>query len=158
MATAGRLWVATRALCVFRPGAWHAGGKTLYEAAQWWQPAVPNPSPSPGQAPACWGRQAGVEAFRLVQVAPTRDREVWLATTEGLFRLRGTEVERLGGRAGLADERTTAVLEDDGGNVWIGSERRGLMCLRRGALLASSSRMDWPPRPPRRFSGTPGSE
>lgn len=134
--TAGRVWVTTRALCAFVPGSAAGEGETLYERAVWWRPEAPQPPPSPGGRPVCWGREAGVEAFRLMHVAGSRNGDVWLATTDGVFHLWADEVRRLDEGVGLADARTTAVLEDDAANIWIGSERRGVMRLRRGGFTS----------------------
>lgn len=153
---AGRLWVATRALCTFDPARTGGAPHTLFEQARWWRPASPQPPPFQSEGPVCWGREAGVEAFRLMQVTPTREGEVWLATTDGLFNISTDAVTRLDERAGLVDSRTTAVLQDDAGNLWIGSERRGLQRLRRqgfvsfeqadGLATSSTSSVFWDPR------------
>ena len=152
----GRVWVATRALCAFVPGERWEAGVALQERAAWWHPRAPRPPPRAGEGPVCWGREAGIEAFRLMHVATTADGEVWLATTDGLFRIRGESVTRLDERAGLDDARTTAVLEDDAGGVWIGSECRGVMRLQQkgfvsfgegeGLATPSAASVFWDPR------------
>ncbi len=134
----GRVWVATRSLCAFLPGEAGEAGPPLEERAAWWHPRVPRPPPRAGEGPVCWGKDAGIQAFRLMHIALAGDGEVWLATTDGLFRIRGESVTRLDERAGLDDARTTAVLEDNAGGLWIGSERRGVMRLQRGGFVSYS--------------------
>jgi len=132
----GRVWVATRFLCAFVPGERGEAGRALQERVVWWHPRAPRPPPRAGDEPVCWGKDAGIEAFRLMHVAPAGNGEVWLATTDGLFRIHGEAVTRLEERAGLDDARTTAVLEDNTGGLWIGSERRGVMRLQCGGFVS----------------------
>lgn len=135
----GRVWVATRTLCAFVPGDRKEAKAPLYERAAWWHPRAPRAPPRAGGNPVCWGKGAGIEAFRLMHVAEGGNGEVWLATTDGLFRILGEAVARIDQRAGLADERTTALLEDDTGALWIGTERRGVMRLQRGGFTSFGS-------------------
>ncbi|MBM3859800.1 MAG: hypothetical protein FJ395_09145 [Verrucomicrobia bacterium] len=55
---------------------------------------------------------------------------LWIGTTRGLARWRGTERHRFTTANGLADDVILQILEDDAGDLWIGT-RRGLMRVRK---------------------------
>ncbi len=66
-------------------------------------------------------------------------RAVFLGTTEDLWRIADGRLERLGAEQGLGTFPVSAVLEDHAGNLWIGSNGRGLSRLAPGGVVRYST-------------------
>jgi PAS domain S-box-containing protein len=62
-----------------------------------------------------------------------RDRNLWVGSTSGLLRVRGTEVARTDRSTGLSSDFVDDVFEDREGNLWVGS-RTGLDRLRNDQI------------------------
>jgi ligand-binding sensor domain-containing protein/signal transduction histidine kinase len=58
-----------------------------------------------------------------------RDGNLWVGSTSGLFRVRGSEVDRMDRSTGLSNDFVNDVFEDHEGNLWVGL-RNGLDRLR----------------------------
>ncbi|MFI5184365.1 MAG: two-component regulator propeller domain-containing protein [Vicinamibacteria bacterium] len=61
-----------------------------------------------------------------------RDGGLWAGTRDGLLRASGGPRDLIGRGAGLADEHISALAQDLGGNLWVGTEAGGLARLRDG--------------------------
>ncbi|HWW01921.1 MAG TPA: two-component regulator propeller domain-containing protein [Candidatus Acidoferrum sp.] len=81
--------------------------------------------------------------FRPAPGAAALDQEVlaayedsggvlWLGTPEGLARWDGRAWKLFTTRDGLSSDRVRCIAEDTKGNLWVGTERGGLNCLRDG--------------------------
>ncbi|WP_353068019.1 two-component regulator propeller domain-containing protein [Tunturibacter empetritectus] len=66
------------------------------------------------------------------------DGTIWIATDEGVSRIRGETVENLRMSDGLAYFSTRSLLEDKDGDIWIGTER-GLSRWHRGRFVQDST-------------------
>jgi len=63
------------------------------------------------------------------QLLVDRARTLWVATYEGLYRIRGTTVDRFRRIDGLSSDAVIRMFEDRDGNLWV-STREGLDCFR----------------------------
>jgi len=62
---------------------------------------------------------------------------MWAGTfDQGLIRIEGTNVTRLGIKEGLPGSRITSVMFDQEGNLWAGVYQAGLVCARNGQIVA----------------------
>lgn len=68
----------------------------------------------------------------------TRSGEIWLATDEGINRVKDEKVQKLGAADGLAYFSTRCLMEDRHGQVWIGTER-GLSMWRAGRFQQNAA-------------------
>lgn len=72
----------------------------------------------PFLAPNLNGETLGVEAL-----CADRQNSLWVATTQGLYRIRGTEVDHYENTDGLSSNWVRGILEDREGNVWVATSR-----------------------------------
>ena len=52
-----------------------------------------------------------------------RQNSLWVATTQGLYRIRGTEVDHYENTDGLSSNWVRGILEDREGNVWVATSQ-----------------------------------
>jgi diguanylate cyclase (GGDEF)-like protein len=84
-------------------------------------------------------REPGTEAAAASSVralAEDRDGTLWIGAEDGLYRLRGAELQRLTRADGLTDDRIMALAANADG-LWVGTERGGLDHLVDGKLVAA---------------------
>jgi ligand-binding sensor domain-containing protein/signal transduction histidine kinase len=67
-----------------------------------------------------------------------RSGEIWIATDEGINRLKDDKVQKLGEADGLAYFSVRCLMEDRKGQIWIGTER-GLSLWRDGRFLQNAA-------------------
>jgi ligand-binding sensor domain-containing protein/signal transduction histidine kinase len=81
-------------------------------------------------------RAPGSEAVNRYISAIYQDRKqrLWFGTQGGLARWDGRDWNIYTTRDGLSSDSVRAIIEDAAGNLWIGTERGGLNCLRDGKL------------------------
>jgi signal transduction histidine kinase/ligand-binding sensor domain-containing protein len=72
----------------------------------------------PFLAPNLNGETLGVEAL-----CADRQNSLWVGTTQGLYRIRGTEVDHYENADGLSSNWVRRILEDREGNVWVATSR-----------------------------------
>ena len=72
----------------------------------------------PFLAPNLNGETLGVEAL-----CADRQNGLWVGTTHGLYRIRGTEVDHYENADGLSSNWVRGILEDREGNVWVATSR-----------------------------------
>jgi signal transduction histidine kinase/ligand-binding sensor domain-containing protein len=108
------------------------------------------------------GRGAGVQRFTngtwkpfigphfdsstLVVSALLLDREnaLWIGTTKGIYRIRGSQLDHFGRSDGLSSDFVLTLFEDREGNVWVATSL-GLDCFRDLPVTTYSSREGLPP-------------
>jgi ligand-binding sensor domain-containing protein/signal transduction histidine kinase len=117
----GRLWAATRAGGFFR--------------------FAPREAPGSPFVAESYGRQSGMPTDWVFQLYETSDRKFWLATNAGLVQFspgadRKDQLFRTyTPRSGLSFHEITALGEDAGGNLWLGTNATGAMKLERDGFL-----------------------
>ncbi len=52
-----------------------------------------------------------------------RQNNLWVGTTQGLYRIRGTEVDHYENADGLSSDWVNGIFEDREGNVWVATSR-----------------------------------
>jgi len=124
----GRIWVAGRELTVFKPQQ-SAAAKEAASGAQIRRlklvagPALPN---NPGEA-VYFDHRHGLSAASIFGLDEGPDGAIWAASHQGLTILTDTGITSHSRQTGLVSEHLTAVLVDDVGNTWIGTQSHGLM-------------------------------
>ena len=63
------------------------------------------------------------EALIVQALCVDRQNSLWVGTTQGLYRIRGTEVDHYENADGLSSDWVAGVLEDREGNVWVATSR-----------------------------------
>ncbi len=71
-------------------------------------------------------RQPGFPLLSARGLTVARNNDVWVATADGLYRVRDGVLRRFGKEDGLAHDGSICVMEDRQGNIWFGSEEVGL--------------------------------
>jgi signal transduction histidine kinase/ligand-binding sensor domain-containing protein len=94
----GEVWMGTRDAGLFRDN----GGKTL---------SIRN----------------GLPDLKVDCLLPDGDRALWVGTDNGIVRWSGTEVTAVGTPAGLSGFQALVMLRDRDGNIWAGTDSRGLL-------------------------------
>ncbi len=122
---AGRLWVGTRLGGFFRFQARPAGGRPLIDQAFTYLPED----------------EYGLQTSWVFQLFETSDRRLLLATARGLVEFstdaaRPQRFRNYTARNGLSDHNITAIAEDSGGNVWLGTSTAGAMKLTRSGFTS----------------------
>ncbi|MEP7342768.1 MAG: two-component regulator propeller domain-containing protein, partial [Acidobacteriota bacterium] len=69
----------------------------------------------------------------VISICRTRDNDLWIATSDGLFRLRDGKSKKYTTNEGLLSDQITCLHEDAEGNLWIGTYK-GLNRYRDGKL------------------------
>lgn len=84
-----------------------------------------------------WNTDNGMPQNFVKALLQTRDGYLWLTTSDGLVRFDGVRftVFQRANSDGLVSTRLTTLLEDQQGNLWIGSEDRGLFKYRDGKFI-----------------------
>jgi signal transduction histidine kinase/ligand-binding sensor domain-containing protein len=67
--------------------------------------------------------QLNGETINVETLAKDRHGSLWVGTTKGLYRIRGTDVDRYGTAEGLSDDVVRNILEDREGNIWVATSR-----------------------------------
>ena len=143
--SSGDLWVGgTTTLVRWRPGAWkiyrpkplqsNAGNDGIHallpmtDGSVWVGMGVPARGGGlqhlvdgvlkPFVAPNLNGENVVVTAL-----CTDRQNSLWVGTTQGLYRIRGTEVDHYGTTDGLSSNWVTRIFEDREGNVWVATSR-----------------------------------
>ncbi len=117
----GRLWVATR-----------NGGFYRVEV---------DGSHAPPVVAEAYGRKNGLMTGWVFQLFETSDRRLWVATNRGLVEFfpdgdeRGRRFSAWTRRNGLSFQEITALVEDTGGNLWLGTNSNGAMKLARNGFI-----------------------
>jgi ligand-binding sensor domain-containing protein/signal transduction histidine kinase len=75
----------------------------------------------------------GPEIFALFE---SRDGQLWAGTQNGLGNFDGQKWRLLTTRDGLSENAVRAVAEDAGGNLWVGTESRGLNFFKGGKFIS----------------------
>jgi signal transduction histidine kinase/ligand-binding sensor domain-containing protein len=77
----------------------------------------------------------GVAGSNIHDVILDRDGNFWLASgTEGLLRVRGTQLSQFTAEDGLASDVVEQLYEDHDGNLWVGTSSGGLQRFRDGSF------------------------
>ena len=71
----------------------------------------------------------GLPDLKINCVLPDRDRGVWVGTDNGIVRWDGTELKSVDTPASLNHFQALAMLQDRDGNLWAGTNSRGLLRL-----------------------------
>jgi signal transduction histidine kinase/ligand-binding sensor domain-containing protein len=75
----------------------------------------------------------GLNIFALSEA---RDGQLWAGTQNGLGNFDGQNWKRFTTRDGLSENSVRAIAEDAGGNLWVGTERRGLNLFKDGKFTS----------------------
>ncbi len=127
----GRLWVATRHNGFFSLRTDTTRRAPVVDRAFTYRPTFP--SRPPDVLPTSW-------VHRLFE---TSDKRFWLATARGLVEFFPAANDRgsfrvYAARNGLSGHEITALAEDVGGNLWLGTGSAGMMKLARGGIRGYS--------------------
>ena len=93
-----------------------------------------------------WQVQQGLPQASIYAIVQTRDGYLWLGTETGLVKFDGvrfTAVEQLHG-VSIADVWVTHLLEDQPGQLWIGTKRDGVIELRGGTVTRYTTHQGLP--------------
>ncbi len=87
-----------------------------------------------------WTTADGLPQNSITDMVQDEQGYLWLTTFGGLARFDGTHftVFDMASRAGLDSSRFLSVLPDASGDLWLGTERRGLLRLTDGAFASTS--------------------
>jgi ligand-binding sensor domain-containing protein/signal transduction histidine kinase len=77
--------------------------------------------------------------YWILNLAPGRDGEIWVASINGLFRVKNGSYQQCGAAAGISDNRMLWVCEDSDGIVW-GASLNGIIRLKDNQLRLISRR------------------
>ncbi|MCM3903876.1 MAG: hypothetical protein ND866_19410 [Pyrinomonadaceae bacterium] len=116
----GRVWAATR-----------LGGFFRFAAHEGYGPLV---------VAEVFNQQNGLQTDWIFQLFETSDRRFWVATNKGLVEFfpdgdeQGRRFHTYTRRNGLSFQEITALNEDTGGNLWLGTIAAGAMKLARNGL------------------------
>jgi PAS domain S-box-containing protein len=85
-----------------------------------------------------WGPEDGLPQNTIGAIIQTGDGYLWIGTLEGLARFDGVRFEVYNKRnvKQLSNNWVRALCEDDKGNLWIGTNGGGLVCLENGTFTA----------------------
>ena len=122
---AGRLWIGTRLGGFFRFRLARRGAAPLIDQAFTYLPED----------------EYGLQTSWVFQLFETSDRRLLLATARGLVEFstdaaRPQRFRNYTARNGLSDHNITAIAEDSGGNVWLGTSTAGAMKLTRSGFTS----------------------
>jgi ligand-binding sensor domain-containing protein/signal transduction histidine kinase len=84
----------------------------------------------------------GPEIFALFE---SRDGQLWAGTQSGLGHFDGQKWKLLAALDGLSENTVRAIAEDASGNLWVGTESRGLNLLKDGKFTAYRAGENGPP-------------
>jgi ligand-binding sensor domain-containing protein len=73
-----------------------------------------------------------------------RENALWVGTDQGLYRIRGQQVDHFGSSDGLSSDSVQGLYEDREGNMWVATSQ-GLDCFRDLPVTTYSSREGLPP-------------
>jgi ligand-binding sensor domain-containing protein len=73
-----------------------------------------------------------------------RENALWVGTTQGIYRIRGKQLDHFGSSDGLSSNYVQGLFEDREGNVWVGTSL-GLDCFRDLPVTTYSSAEGLPP-------------
>jgi ligand-binding sensor domain-containing protein len=107
-----------------------------------------------------WSTGQGLPHRNIHAVLQTRDGYLWLTTTDGLVRFDGvrfTIFDTAGGR-GFVTNRCTALCEDRHGDLWIGTDDKGVMRYRDGRFTGYTIADGLPHNDVRAISKTPAGD
>jgi signal transduction histidine kinase len=79
---------------------------------------------------------AGILGPKIFALFEGRDGQLWAGTQNGLGNFDGQKWRLLTTRDGLSENTVRAVAEDGGGNLWVGTESRGLNFFKVGKFTA----------------------
>jgi signal transduction histidine kinase/ligand-binding sensor domain-containing protein len=63
------------------------------------------------------------ETLVVTALRSDRQNSLWVGTTQGLYRIRGTEVDHYVNADGLSSDWVTGIFEDREGNIWVATSR-----------------------------------
>ena len=89
-----------------------------------------------------WQVQQGLPQASIYSIVQTRDGFLWLGTQTGLLKFDGvhfTTIDEVDGES-IANIWVTQLVEDEKGNLWIGTNHNGLITLQQGRLARFSER------------------
>ncbi|MCP4150890.1 MAG: hypothetical protein GY757_24300, partial [bacterium] len=91
-----------------------------------------------------WGLPSGLPQNTVHAIIQTGDGYLWLGTQEGLARFDGIRFKIYDQKScpNLRSNWIRTLLEDRGGNLWIGTNGGGLSCLNNGKLTTYSQKGD----------------
>lgn len=76
----------------------------------------------------------GLPSDLIGSILRGKDGRLWIGTLKGLSCLRDDHVEQIAGSRRMKQTPITALFEDDGGTIWIGTDGRGLQQLQSAAV------------------------
>jgi len=79
---------------------------------------------------------AGILGPKIFTLFESRDGQLWAGTQNGLANFDGQKWKLFTTRDGLSDSSVRAIAEDAVGNLWVGTESRGLNLLKGGKFTA----------------------
>ncbi len=103
----GDVWMGTRDAGLFRLG----GGKTL-------------------------SIRQGLPDAKVNCLLPEGDRQLWVGTDNGIVRWNGAELTSVGIPPSLTGFQTLAMVKDRDGNLWVGTDSRGLLRFNSGGVAS----------------------
>jgi len=59
------------------------------------------------------------ETLEVLELRSDRQNSLWVGTTQGLYRIRGTDVDHYGSTDGLSSDYVNEIFEDREGNIWV---------------------------------------
>lgn len=81
-----------------------------------------------------------IEDVKTESFCETRNKDLWMATSQGALRYRQGKLLRVTSREGLPSDLIKAVFEDREGNIWLGTAGSGLVRLREKLLKTHTTR------------------
>jgi len=84
------------------------------------------------------------EARQIGALVRDREQNVWVSTSDGLFRLRPRQVETIGMREGLPSDAAWSVCAGEGGLVWVSTEA-GVVGIRESQVERRIASPEWSP-------------
>ena len=138
----GGLFAVAAAALAAESGSGDTGdSRSLHARAR--PPVFPGEMPGPSGEVLFYDAATGLADNFLYMVKPDRGGDgegatggVWVGTRAGVTHLGAGGVRTIGVAEGLAEGAQMAVLEDDEGTLWLGSESRGLSRLRPSGFVA----------------------
>lgn len=110
-------------------------------------------------------KQDSVKAYRVsgtplinipfISIAQAKDGAIWLGTFSGAYRVTDSTLMQYTKKSGFTDNTVNAILSDNEGNIWLGSEGQGLFRYSGGQFSILDERSSLPSEQIMSFAPTP---